>query len=54
MVGYLDTVDGLNARQFVLAVRKLADGFSYGADRSPFVGSGAQARSTADAVTIAM
>ncbi len=38
--GLLDTVDTLGTRQFVLAVKRLADSFSYGADHSPFVGSG--------------
>jgi uncharacterized protein (DUF58 family) len=38
--GYLDTADHLSARQFVIAVRKLADGLSYGTDKSPFLGSG--------------
>src|SRR5262245_44290532 len=38
--GFLDTVDALPTRQFVLAVKRLADSFSYGADHSPFVGSG--------------
>jgi uncharacterized protein (DUF58 family) len=40
MIGYLDTVDQLTARQFVLAVKKLADGLSFGSDKSPFLGSG--------------
>lgn len=40
MEGYLDTSDTLNARQFFLAARKLADSFSYGTDRSPFLGAG--------------
>lgn len=40
MEGYLDTADHLNARQFLIAVRKLADALSYGTDRSPFLGSG--------------
>jgi uncharacterized protein (DUF58 family) len=38
--GYLETCDRLDSRQFLLAVRKLADNFSYGTDRSPFLGSG--------------
>ena len=40
MHGQLDTADRLNARQFVVAVRKLADALSYGTDHSPFLGSG--------------
>ena len=40
MEGFLDTVDHLDARQFFLAVKKLADSLSYGSDRSPFLGSG--------------
>lgn len=40
MDGYLDTADHLNARQFQIAVRKLADALSYGTDKSPFLGSG--------------
>lgn len=40
MIGRLDTVDHLAARQFVLAVKKLADGLSFGSDKSPFLGSG--------------
>lgn len=40
MTGYLDTVDCLDNRQFVLAVRKLADSISFGSDRSMFLGSG--------------
>ena len=40
MEGTLDTIDGLDARQFFLAVKKLADSLGYGSDRSPFVGSG--------------
>ena len=40
MEGFLDSVDALDARQFVLAVKRLADDLSYGSDRSPFLGSG--------------
>jgi uncharacterized protein (DUF58 family) len=40
MEGYLETIDGLDARQFTLAVKKLADSLSYGSDHSPFLGSG--------------
>lgn len=40
MQGVLDTADHLNARQYYLAVKKLADTLSYGTDRSPFLGSG--------------
>lgn len=40
MKGHLDTADHLNARQFLIAVRKLADALGYGTDRSPFLGSG--------------
>jgi uncharacterized protein (DUF58 family) len=38
--GYLDSVDRLDSRQFLLAVKKLADNLSYGSDRSPFLGTG--------------
>src|SRR5438874_7789436 len=40
MEGFLDTIDGLDTRQFVLAVKRLADSLSYGSDHSPFLGSG--------------
>jgi uncharacterized protein (DUF58 family) len=40
MEGYLDSTDTLDARQFLIAVKKLADTLSYGTDRSPFLGSG--------------
>lgn len=38
--GTLDSADQLDSRQFVIAVRRLADSLSYGTDRSPFLGSG--------------
>ncbi|MBL8892348.1 MAG: DUF58 domain-containing protein [Planctomycetaceae bacterium] len=38
----LDSVDHLNARQFAIAIKRLADSLSYGTDRSPFVGSGTE------------
>src|SRR5437588_9788441 len=40
MEGFLDTADTLDARQFQIAVRRLADTLSYGTDKSPFLGSG--------------
>ena len=40
MQGYLDTCDHLNPRQFVVAVKRLADSFNYGSDKSPFLGTG--------------
>lgn len=42
MTGYLESVDHLSARQFILAVKKLADGLSFGSDKSPFLGSGVE------------
>ncbi len=42
MHGYLDAADHLNARQFLIAVKKLADELSYGTDHSPFLGSGVE------------
>lgn len=38
----LEYIDPLDWRQFVIAVRKLADNFNYGTDRSPFLGSGVE------------
>ena len=40
MTGTLPTADRLNARQFQIAVKRLADSLSYGTDHSPFLGSG--------------
>ncbi len=36
----LETCDRLNDRQFVIAVKRLADSINFGMDRSPFIGSG--------------
>jgi len=38
--GHLETHDTLDWRQFTIAVKRLADSLSYGADKSPFLGSG--------------
>lgn len=40
MEGFLETADTLDARQFMLAVKRLADSLSFGTDRSPFLGAG--------------
>lgn len=40
--GYLEFIEPLDWRQFIIAVRKLADNFNYGTDRSPFLGSGVE------------
>jgi uncharacterized protein (DUF58 family) len=40
MQGYLEVVQPLEWRQFLLAVKRLADSLSYGTDRSPFLGAG--------------
>ena len=40
MEGYLQELDTLDSRQFILAVKRLATSLSYGTDRSPFLGSG--------------
>ena len=42
MEGLLEQVEPLNARQFHIAVKRLADSLSYGTDRSPFLGSGVE------------
>jgi uncharacterized protein (DUF58 family) len=36
----LENADPLDSRQFLLAVKRLADSLSYGTDRSPFLGQG--------------
>lgn len=36
----LEHADPLDSRQFLLAVKRLADSLSYGTDRSPFLGQG--------------
>ncbi len=38
----LDSIDTLDSRQFMMAVKRLADSFSYGTDASPFLGSGTE------------
>lgn len=38
--GTLPQTDPLDARKFLIAVKRLADNLSYGTDRSPFLGSG--------------
>ncbi len=40
MEGRIDRHEVLDARQFHIAVKRLADSLSYGTDRSPFLGSG--------------
>jgi len=40
MEGFIEELETLDARQFAIALRKLADSLTYGIDRSPFVGSG--------------
>jgi uncharacterized protein (DUF58 family) len=38
--GYLDSVEVMDSRRFQVTLRRLADGFLYGVDRSPYLGSG--------------
>lgn len=40
MMPALAQTDPLDSRQFVIAIKRLADSLSYGTDRSPFLGSG--------------
>ena len=42
MQGQLDMIEPLNWRQFMIAIRRLANNFNYGTDRSPFLGSGVE------------
>lgn len=42
MEGHIEDFDTLDSRQFVIALRKLANSLSYGIDKSPFVGSGVE------------
>ena len=42
MEGTLDRIEFLDARQFQIVMRRLADSLSYGTDRSPFLGSGVE------------
>ena len=42
MEGHIEDFDTLDSRQFVIAIRKLANSLSYGIDKSPYVGSGVE------------
>ena len=42
MQGWLEPDDGLDARRFAIAIRRLADALAFGTDRSPFLGSGVE------------
>ena len=40
--GWIEEFEPLDARQFTIAIRKLANSLTYGIDRSPFLGSGTE------------
>ncbi|MCY2932686.1 MAG: DUF58 domain-containing protein [Planctomycetota bacterium] len=40
MEGFLDSPEVLDTRQFLIAVKRLADSLAFGTDRSPYIGSG--------------
>jgi uncharacterized protein (DUF58 family) len=40
MEGFLDSPEVLDSRQFLIAVKRLADSLAFGTDRSPYIGSG--------------
>jgi uncharacterized protein (DUF58 family) len=40
MEGFLDSPEVLDSRQFLIAVKRLADSLAYGTDRSPYIGAG--------------
>lgn len=42
MQGRIENHDILDSRQFLLAVKRLADSLNYGADHSPFLGAGVE------------
>lgn len=42
MEGYLQSLDTLDSRQFLIAIRKLADSLGFGVDPSPFLGAGVE------------
>ena len=39
---HLSTLETLDTRRFVLAIKRLADSLSFGFDRSPFLGAGVE------------